>query len=135
MKPEEQARKDSFESWGYTVTLIEDTDNQATYNTQAALHDVIYVSEHAKLDDEEDVKFADLAIGVVNEQGKINDDLGMASGKAEVVGSSIIMVDTSHYISQIFSPATLEIYADSSAARIRGNTSNGRMRSIDSAPE
>ena len=110
LQKEEKARKATFESWGYTVSPIEDKKSQAIYDARAALHDLIYVSEHAE-DIEVGTKLTNLSIGVVNEEGKLNDELGIASGEATAVGSSITILDTSHYISQLFPAGALKIYA------------------------
>ena len=57
------------------------------------------------------MKLTNLSIGVVNEEGLLNDELGMASGRSSPVGSSFELVDTNHYITLPFVAGTLEIFS------------------------
>ena len=57
----------------------------------------------------------------MNEQGNLNDELGMASAKANPVGASIDIVDNSHYITLPFPAGALEIYS----AAMEGLTVSG----------
>ena len=105
----ERALQATLESWGYTVSTIHSTATQLEFYTQAALHDVIYVSSTASIV-KVDMKLTNMLIGVVSQNGPLNDELGIAPGRAYVVGSSITILDSSHYISQPFPAGALDIY-------------------------
>ena len=106
----EQEIRDVIESWGYSVTLIQDDDSQGNFDAQAATHDVVYVSETVSSNNV-GTKLTNFSIGVVNEQGNLNDELGMASSKANPVGASLNVVDNNHYITYPFQSGVLEIYS------------------------
>ena len=112
MTPVELALQATLESWGYSVTPISDNRSQAEFDTQVALHDVVYVSETV-VASQIGTTLTNIPIGVVSEEGNLNDELGIASGLTNVVGSSITIVDNSHEITRPFSNGALEIYAAS----------------------
>lgn len=120
MTPVDQALRTTFESWGYTVTAISDHANESAFISQGAAHDVVYVSETA-VSDTVGMKLTNLSIGVVNEEGNLNDELGIASGRASPVGTSVEIVDTSHYITLPFAAGALEIFS----AEMEGLTVSG----------
>jgi len=131
MAAHELALQATFESWGYSVTPISDNRSQSEYDTQAALHDVVYVAETAS-SGQLASKLTDMSIGVVTENGEQNDELGIASGRTTAVGSSVNIVDSSHYISQPFSTGALAIYAaNMEVLTVSGTVAPGLQMLVD----
>jgi hypothetical protein len=107
--PADAEKKALFESWGYTVNVISESANQSTFDAQAALNDVIYVSSTVNANNLGS-KLAILPIGVVSEDGDYNPDLGFAAGAAWTVDSAVNVTDTSHYITAPFAAGQLDVY-------------------------
>lgn len=110
MAPGEQALQSTFESWGYTVTLLSDDASQANFDTGVSTHDVVYVSETAS-STSVGTKLTNAPIGVVSEHGDLNDELGIADAKATVVSATVNIIDNSHYITAPFSSGALAVYS------------------------
>lgn len=98
MSSQEKGRMDRFIDWGYKVTLIDDNDSQANFDSAMAATDVIYVSGTAYgaalLD-----KVTGTSVGVVNElAGKI-DNFGFSSRTdGTILSSGFTKTDPLHYI-------------------------------------
>ena len=110
MAAADAAKKVLFESWGYSVSVIDDTALQAVFDSALASHDVAYISETAN-GGALGTKLAGAAIGVVSEQGSQNGSLGLASLYANAVATSINVTDNSHYITAPFPAGALDIYS------------------------
>jgi hypothetical protein len=106
---EDQQAKDLFESWGYTVSVISESANQATFDSGFAANDVVFISETVNAM-QVGAKTASAPIGVVSQDGDYNPDLGIAPGSAHPVGAAINITDNSHYITQPFAAGSLDIY-------------------------
>ena len=104
---ENQAR---FESWGYTVTPIDDWDSQAQFDAAMASNDVVFISGASPF--AVGTKLINAPIGVVNSRSELNDELGIASANAYPIGSSINVVDNSHFITYPFSSGALDIFTE-----------------------
>ena len=104
------AKKTLFESWGYTVNIIGESENAATFTSQAANNDVIFISETINANGV-GTKVAGLAIGVVSQDGAYNSEIGFASGSAQRVGAAVTVTDASHYITSVFPAGPLDIYS------------------------
>jgi len=104
--PDDQLKIEIIESWGYQVDFYEDQDSDAINWSN---YDLAYVSETV-ISGDVNANLSNLSIGVVNEEPKLYDDLQIASGDTEHVGSSIDITDNSHYISSIFPLGALSIY-------------------------
>ena len=102
-------KKTLLEAWGYSVAMLSDNASQSTFNTDIGLHDVVYISETV---DPALVagKLSNAPIGIVNEEGLLNDDLGISNNAGVTAGSSINVTDTSHYITALFPAGPLDIY-------------------------
>lgn len=75
----ETARKTQFETWGHTVTTIQDNDTQTNFNTAMAAVDVVYIP--MTVDDWEVTnKCKATTKGVVCEERYIDDDMGFSTG-------------------------------------------------------
>jgi len=76
-----------------------------------------------------DTKLNNAPIGVVNERGELNDELGIASGRASPVGDTVDIVDTSHYITRVFPTAPLQVMtADVELATVSGTVAPGAQQ-------
>jgi hypothetical protein len=106
---EDQQAKDLFESWGYTVNVISESANQASYDAAVASDDVVFISETVN-SNSVGTKLANAPIGVVSQDGDYNPDLGLASGSAHPVGTAINVTDNNHYITRPFAAGPLDIY-------------------------
>lgn len=119
---EEAARKAQFESWGFTVTTIEDVSAQAAFDTALASNKVVYVPYGVQKPDIA-YKLRNAVIGVVYEAVNAFDyEMGFSSstGNTAYVESSISIVDNSHGVTSSFSTGTLTVYNSSSwVAEIR----------------
>ncbi|MCU7935398.1 MAG: DNRLRE domain-containing protein [Candidatus Thiodiazotropha sp. (ex Dulcina madagascariensis)] len=102
----DRKRKDVIDSWGYDVDTY---DDGLLWSLNTSNYDVVYISSTASASTV-GTYFTNKTIGVVSEQGELNDELGIASGSAWPVGNSITITDSSHYITQPFSPGSLTIY-------------------------
>jgi len=107
--PVEIEKKQLFESWGYTVTLIGDGDSQSAYESALNNSDVVYVSTTV-VSTQVGTKLSNTSRGIINEEGLLNDELGIASAAAWPVGDSIKITDINHDITRIFTLDTLKIY-------------------------
>ncbi|MEM6854862.1 MAG: hypothetical protein AAF593_10685, partial [Planctomycetota bacterium] len=76
LSSQDVAKRALFESWGYTVVTVTDSDSQATYDTAAVDVDVAYVSEECYSSDV-GTKLNGYSFGIVNEEGALQDELGM----------------------------------------------------------
>jgi len=110
--PADVFKRSLFESWGYTVTLLNDNSGTSAFDDGFAAHDVVYVSETSSSSSLGN-KMQDAPIGVVSDEGLLNDQLGLSAGVGWTVGDSITVTDNSHYISEIFNTGLLQIYAAS----------------------
>ena len=125
--PTDTAKQALFEAWGYTVNLLNDWDDQATYNAAMASNDVVFISGASPF--AVDTKLNNAPIGVVNERGELNDELGIASGRASPVGDTVDIVDTSHYITRVFPNAPLQVMtADVELATVSGTVAPGAQQ-------
>jgi len=99
-----------LESWGYTVTLVDDGASQNAFDSLKDIHDVVFISETvdpATLGS----KLGNPPIGIVNEEGGMLSDLGMGGLSGVAIGPSVNVVDTSHYITALFPGGSLDIYS------------------------
>ena len=100
----------AFESWGYTVNTIDMNSGQWLITTRSASMTWCLCPGDRRRGDR-GTKLTEAAIGVVSEEGGLNNKLGLATGSAWSVGSSINVTDTSHYITALFPAGPLDIYA------------------------
>ena len=129
--PEDVYKQALMEAWGYTVKMISDGAGQGGFDSDLTLHDVVYISEtidSATLG----TKLGNPPIGIVNEDGWMNDELGIESGNSSnwPVGDSISITDTSHYITAPFASGSLPIYAADMSGLAIGNTPAPDLQSL-----
>ena len=105
---EDTERLELIESWGYTVTLIDDSDSQSDFDSALNENDVVYITESVSSGNVSD-KLRNATIGVVNEERAIVDDFGLASNYFSVDTTNIEIVNNSHYITSVFPLGSLII--------------------------
>lgn len=102
-------RQTFFESLGWTVVLIEDSDSQATYDAALVDASVVYVSESVN-SHSVNSKLKSATVGVVDEERLLHDDFEFASSGASThTMQTIDIVDNSHYITSPFSLGALTV--------------------------
>ena len=108
----EAYKQSLMESWGYTVNLLDDDATQATYDSAVAANDVVYISASVG-SGAVGTKLTNAPIGVVNEEGALDNALGFSSMQVlpVPVGDSLDVTDNSHYITRMFPAGPLQIYA------------------------
>ena len=105
-------KKTLFESWGYTVTAIDDSDPQNTFDNAATNSDVMFVSEEVG-SSTVGVKTRDLTIPIVDEENYHWDEMGFTTGGStneDNTATSLAIQNSSHFITSPFSPGSLTIY-------------------------
>ncbi|MEM9608233.1 MAG: LamG-like jellyroll fold domain-containing protein [Actinomycetota bacterium] len=112
------AKRALFESWGWTVTAIDDSSSSAAFASAASSNDVMFVSDSSG-----SAAFGDLRgldIGIVNEKFTYISSLMHASSSDQTFtnATSMDIIDNSHYITSGFSTGSLTIH--SSADDVNG---------------
>lgn len=107
----DQDRIDLLHSWGYMVYLIDDSEPGATFDAAVAENDVAWVSAEVS-EAELSTKLTAAAIGLVNGNASLVDELGLASGTKDADQRRIYVTDNSHAITDGFAEtAYLDIFA------------------------
>jgi hypothetical protein len=101
LSTQENARKALMQGWGWTVSLIDDGDTEANFDSAAAANDMAYISQEA-VATTLGSKLNNTLIGVVNENKDMIDDFGFATGVSMGGGMPTLNVDMSHYITSVF---------------------------------
>ncbi len=106
LTPQEAARVALISSWGFTVNLIDASAKQTKID--AALVDVVaaYISEQVD-PTQLGSKLRDAAVGVLNEQGELTDEIGFSSNRQYVTKRQIWINDNTHYITSTFPAAVI----------------------------
>ena len=107
---QEKDRRALIESWGFAVTLIDDSDAQEVFNAAVAEVDVAYVSEQVdagKLA----TKLREAAVGVVNEDEDLVDDFGFASKTTSVSEQLVYVDDNTHHITSEFAAGWITAFS------------------------
>jgi hypothetical protein len=99
-------RKSLLGGWGYTVTVIDDGDSQANFDTSAAAADVAYVTESVNLA-ALGKKLKEATIGVVNEDPALHDVFGFSTNRYLSTDNPPLATDAAHYITAPFGGATV----------------------------
>lgn len=115
---------DMLESWGYSVTLIQDDDSAGNFSAAAAAADVVVVSESVSSANV-GTKLSSVSAGVVTGEGNLNDELGLSTGSGGLIGDAIDVVDNSHPITAVFAPAPLQVKVAAAAM----NSTSGALAS------
>ena len=106
---EDALRRQLVESWGFSVTLIEDSAPLTQYQGAYAGSDVMYVSCEIS-DGDLSQKPLNIPIGIVNEHKALYDELGIAGGdNSGNDDTRISITNANHEITRAFAPGWLEI--------------------------
>ncbi|XAM00380.1 LamG domain-containing protein [Phycisphaeraceae bacterium D3-23] len=125
----EETRKQSlFESWGYTVSILDDGAGQTAFDTAAAESEVAFISSDASYGTVGS-KLRTHPLGVVYELAQMSYYFDIATNGGLASGTQIDIVDNTHYITAPFSTGVLTV-ADSSITlhRNRTNVASGANR-------
>jgi hypothetical protein len=118
----ETSQQALLESWGYSVELISEDESQAAFNIAFVNNDVVYMTGSA-IATTVGTKLTTAFIGVVSNNGGLNDELGISTSKARPIGTGIDVTDTSHYITAPFATGGLPVYT----AAMMGHTVPGTL--------
>ena len=109
----DQGRKTLMESWGYTVTLIDDGDSQANFNTAMAANDVVYVTDGVSGPTLVD-KVTNTTTPVVNEKGSKLGNFGFSSIESgTLTAAAFTGTDALHYIAEPFGGNPVTVFDSS----------------------
>ncbi len=95
----DQQKKETFESWGFVVTPIDDQDSTANLLAAAGASDVVYVCE-STYSHNLNTQLNDIPIGIVNEEWALHDDYGFSQKASHFTSTQINVVDNTHYITE-----------------------------------
>ena len=111
-----------MESWGHTVTLIDDGDSQTNFDAAAAANDVIYVSGSSSGPSLLD-KLTNTTTGMVNEvNGKI-DNFGFSSSTSATANfDTFSTTSPTHYITEPFGGNPVTVFTSSLTNPVPGGT-------------
>ena len=105
---QEIAKKALVQSWGFSVSVIDEDKNQTEFDAAFAVNDVVFVTEDVNAADV-NTKLTGATIGVVSEEANLADDLGLAQGIGWGSGVEIGISDNLHYITAGFSIEPLQV--------------------------
>ena len=105
-------KKTLIESWGYTVTLIDDNATQSEFDAAVLAAAAAYVSATVS-DTTLGSKLVNAGIGVVNEKANLVDEFGFSTSRAGANRTQIEVMDNGHYITSGFSMGSLTIHTGS----------------------
>lgn len=121
---QESARETQFTGWGYTVTRLQASSNQAAYDTATATVDVVYVSEEVSSSDVS-YKLRTTSAGVVNEERVLAPNFGFSTSTSTSSGTSLSNVRSTHPLANGLS-STITIYsASDSFTNLTGTIGTG----------
>jgi hypothetical protein len=103
-------KKALFESWGYSINLIDDDADQSTFNDALDNNDVTYISETVWGPTLAN-KLVATDKGVVNEEEYQNNRLGLSSSGSYIVNDSMEIIDNSHYVTALFPNGVVPIFS------------------------
>ncbi len=131
----DREKRDLFESWGYTVTVLDDRASQSAYDAALVGQNVVYVSEEVSSGNVNS-KLRSTSVGVVNDEPFLHDDFRVSTGHARRDNrtTSIDIGDNSHYITSVFSVGVLEIYTSSDRIRSNSYTQCAGAQTLGDAP-
>ena len=121
MTVQDTVKQTLIEGWGHTVNLIDDDAAQAEFDAAYAVNDVVYMSEQIN-SGTLSTKLRNAYIGVVFEEQKIPDELGVSSGESVYFETAIDITDNTHYITEPFSTGALTIVSSSQEVGDLGGT-------------
>jgi hypothetical protein len=120
---EELAHKSLVDSWGYMVEVIDESDDQATFDAAVAGNDVVLITNDVTASTV-GTKLVNATIGVVTSEVNLSDEFGISASVGWNSGTQIEINDNSHYITQPFATGLMTILPGAeSLAYVTGTTS------------
>jgi prepilin-type N-terminal cleavage/methylation domain-containing protein len=119
---EDNDKKTLFETWGWTVDVIRDSDGD--YTGAAGNNDVMFISESCTSTDI-GTQATTLDMGIFVEEVALQDEMEFSAAPqnyTNVGGTQIDIVDNSHYITNPFGTGPLTIYNSSDNLLINHQT-------------
>ncbi len=101
LDPKESGRQGMIEGWGWAVDILDDGASQAEYDTAVGLVDGVLVPGTVNASTV-GTKLNSASVGVVIEEGGLADDLKISSSFGSYTGTSVNVVNSSHYITSAF---------------------------------
>jgi hypothetical protein len=130
LNSEETARKTQFESWGYTVTTIQDGSSQGSFDTAVAAATVVYVP--CTVDDWEVLyKLRTATKGVVTETPGLDAEFGYATNDGYTEsGTQVFNLINSHAVTNGLSSGTVTITSTSQNLANNNSTLAGGLQKL-----
>jgi len=125
----EQSRVDLIEGWGWTVNTIRGSASAAEYETAMEDAHVVYVPDDGGTG-LVGTRLIDASMSVVFEDGDMNDELGLATSHTSYTGTTIRIVDISHYITSPFTIGNLTISSVSRRAECPSSSVAASVRPL-----
>jgi hypothetical protein len=126
----ESARKTSFEGWGHTVTTIEDSSSQASFDTAVASANVVYVPGTIQ-DWDLLYKLRTAACGVITETPGLDTEFGFTTSDGYTEsGTQLLVVDDTHEVMSGFSNGVITILSSAQSVAPNGNTLAAGMQEL-----
>jgi len=107
---QESVRQMLMESWGFTVTMISASDPQIDFDQAVATTDVAYISGESTVA-VLGTMLREAAIGVINENSELTDDLGFSTTTTSGTATDIRITDGTHHITSGFETSMLTIFS------------------------
>ena len=118
-------KRTMLESFGYTVIPIDDNSSQSTIDDALDTCMVAYISESIS-SGTLSTKFNGATIGVLNEEGDLNDELGISADAYWLNGQLLDIVNGTHYITSPFNSTSFNLsHAVESLCRLDGAFAGG----------
>ncbi|MAT69753.1 MAG: hypothetical protein CMJ58_09535 [Planctomycetaceae bacterium] len=118
----ESGRQSQVESWGYTVTTIQDSSSQAAFDSAVASADVVYVPGTIQ-DWDLLYKLRTASCGVVTETPGLDTEFGFATSDGYTISETqIYITDASHDVTTGLSTGTETILTSGQPLALNGNT-------------
>ncbi|MCA9237651.1 MAG: LamG domain-containing protein [Planctomycetales bacterium] len=126
----ESARRTSFQGWGHTVTTIQDSASQSSFNTAMASADVVYIPATIQ-EWELTTKVKASTCGVVCEQPYMDVNMGFSTNLGWYTSfSQINNLDNSHDVTAGLSAGTVTIVSSNQELALFNNTISSSMTTL-----
>lgn len=125
---EDQERLTQFQAWNYDVVLIDESDSPGDFLAASSSAHVAYITENV-YSNNLGTKLRDTSIGVVSEEGYLNDAFELAdrNGREYSNATQISITDDTHHITATLGSGSPAIVSDTAAPlrRLDGSLAPG----------
>ena len=123
LNAQDLAKQALIESWGYGVEFIDVHDSQSEFDAAVARSAVVFITEDINSGDL-NTKLVATTIGVVSEEVNLSDTFGISSTVVWESGTSLNLVNNTHFITSPFALGGLTVFASvDSLAYVSGTLS------------